>query len=276
MKPATFDYAQPDTVEEALDLLAHHGDDARVLAGGQSLAAILNMRLASPRVLVDISQIEALRTVATVDRAIDVGATITQDRLLRWKGLAGQPLLTTVVPWIGHPQTRQRGTVCGSLAHGDPSSELPLALATLGGSVILRNARRTRMLPAAKFQTGAMRTALEPGEMIVTSRFPVAKDGQIFRFHEVSPRRGDFAIVAVAVVADPEGVTVGIGGVGDTPNVRRFEWLETDAFADAMNEFAWDLHGTSDVHATAETRRGLVRRLGTNLIGEARAALPHG
>jgi len=118
-----------------------------------------------------------------------------------------------------------------------------------------------------------MRTALEPGEMIVSARFPTAQEGQVYRFHEVSPRRGDFAIVAVAVVADSEGVTVGVGGVADTPSVRRIEWLETDAFTDAMNEFAWDLHATNDVHATAETRRGLVRRLGAKLIEEARDAL---
>ena len=217
MKPAPFDLARPDTVDEALEVLAELGGDARILAGGQSLGAMLNMRLATPKVLIDISGLEALADIIAVDGMIQVGASVTQDQLLRWPGLAAQPLLRQMLPWVGHHQTRQRGTVCGSLAHGDPSSELPLALATLGGEVVLAGQKGRRVVAADDFQTGMMQTALEDDEMIVAARFPKVPRGASFAFHEVGPRQGDFAIVAVAVMAEAEGVTIGIGGVSDVP-----------------------------------------------------------
>lgn len=275
MKPASFDLARPDTVEEALDVLAEHGAEARILAGGQSLGAMLNMRLATPKVLVDISGLDALADIAEIpkttktDAMIEVGAAVTQDQLLRWPGLGAQPLLGRVLPWVGHHQTRQRGTVCGSIAHGDPSSELPLALATLGGEVVLASRRGRRVLAADDFQTGMMQTALEDDEMIVAARFPKAPDDARFAFHEVGPRHGDFAIVAVAVMADIEGVTIGIGGVSDVAAVRRLPRLEGSALADALNAIAWDLRAGSDVHATASYRRTLVRNLGAKMIAEA-------
>lgn len=276
MKPAPFAYARPDTVEEALEVLAEHGPDARVLAGGQSLAAMLNMRLVRPRVLVDISALAALDTVALRGGAIEVGAAATQDRLARWPGLADQPLLGLALPWVGHWQTRQRGTVCGSLAHGDPSSELPLALAALGGEVVLRSRRGRRVVGAAAFQTGALRTDIRDDEAVVAARFPVAAPGTAAAFREVGPRHGDFAIVAAAAVADPDGATLAIGGVADTPAVRRLPRLADDALADALNEFAWELGGGTDMHATAEYRRALTRRLGAAVIREARDALDRG
>ena len=131
MKPAPFDLACPDNLEEALAVLAEHGADARVLAGGQSLGAMLNMRLATPKVLVDISRLEELSAIREARGMIEVGAAVSQDRLLRWPGLSAQPLLEKMLPWVGHHQTRQRGTVCGSIAHADPSSEIPVALAIL-------------------------------------------------------------------------------------------------------------------------------------------------
>jgi 2-furoyl-CoA dehydrogenase FAD binding subunit len=281
VKPAPFDLACPDTVDEALEVLAEHGADARILAGGQSLGAMLNMRLATPGVLIDISRLDELTTITETDRLIEVGAAVTQDQLLRWPGLAAQPLLRQMLPWVGHHQTRQRGTVCGSLAHGDPSSELPLALATLGGEVVLASRRSRRVVSARDFQIGLMQTALEDDEMIVAARFPKAPKGARFAFHEVGPRQGDFAIVAVAVMAEPdgsgaEGMTIGIGGVADTPAVRRVVDLEGAALADALNGIAWELQAGSDVHATASYRRTLVRNLGAKVIGEAGDALSQG
>ena len=276
MKPAAFDLARPDTLDEALEVLAEHGADARVLAGGQSLGAMLNMRLATPRVLVDIAGLDALSGIREANGVIEVGASVTQDQFLSWPGLAAQPLLAKMLPWVGHYQTRQRGTVCGSLAHGDPSSELPLALALLGGEVVLASSRGRRTLAAGDFQTGMMQTALAGDEMIVAARFPSAPAGSTYAFMEVGPRHGDFAIVAVAAVADQDGVGLGIGGVADTPAIRRLPRLEPADLPEALNAIAWELRGGSDVHATARYRRALVRNLGAKVIGEARDALSLG
>jgi 2-furoyl-CoA dehydrogenase FAD binding subunit len=273
VKPAAFDLALPDTVDEALEVLSEHRGDARILAGGQSLGAMLNMRLAKPKVLIEIAGLEDLSVIIDRDGVIEIGAAVTQEQLLRWPGLVAQPLLTRMLPWVGHYQTRQRGTVCGSLAHGDPSSELPLALALLAGEVVLASKRGRRIVPAGAFQTGMMQTALGDDEMIIAARFPTAPDNTACAFKEVGPRRGDFAIVSVAAVADPAGVSIGIGGVADTPAIRRLPWLEEGELGEALNAIAWDLRGGGDVHATAEYRRALVRNLGAQVIGETHDAL---
>ena len=272
MKPAAFDYACPDNLDEALALLADRGAGARICAGGQSLGAMMNMRLATPDVLIDIAGLRELQTIAVVGGAIEVGAAVTQDGLLRWPELAArQPLLAQVLPWIGHYQTRQRGTVCGSLAHADPSSELPLALALLRGEVVLRSRRGRRVVQAKEFQAGMMATAVAEDEMIVAARFPVARAGTASAFHEVAQRHGDFAIVAAAAVGDEKGVRLGVGGVADRPGVIELTWPVGDA---ALNDFAWALGGADDQHATARYRRELVRRIGKRVIAEVGDALP--
>jgi 2-furoyl-CoA dehydrogenase FAD binding subunit len=150
MKPRRFDYARPDSVAEALALLAEHGEDAKVLAGGQSLMAMLNLRLAEPALLVDIARLAELGTIKMAGDKVEVGAAVTQNRLADWPELADKlPLLAKTLPFVGHFQTRNKGTVCGSIAHADPSSEIPLALATLGGEVVLRSRRGTRTVSAA-------------------------------------------------------------------------------------------------------------------------------
>ena len=146
MKPRPFDYVRPDNVDEAVALLGERGDAARVLAGGQSLMAMLNLRLAEPEMLIDVSRLAELDTIREVDGKIEVGAAVTQSKLLAWAGLAAKlPLLATALPFVGHFQTRNKGTVCGSIAHADPSSEIPLALATLGGEEIGRASCRERV-----------------------------------------------------------------------------------------------------------------------------------
>jgi len=273
MKPAGFDYARPDRLDEALAVLAEHTHTARVLAGGQSLGAMLNMRLVTPKVLIDISALAELGHIQADDGMIEVGAAVTQDQLLRWPGLKEQPLLAQTLPWVGHYQTRQRGTVCGSLAHGDPSSELPLVLAMLKGAVVLASQRGSRTLTAADFQTGTMQTAMRDDEMIVAARFPLAAPGCSSAFREIGPRRGDFAIVAAAAVGDQDGVFLGIGGVADTPAIRRLPWLDGAGLDDALNTIAWELRGSSDGHASAAYRRTQVRNLGRQVIGETQHAL---
>ena len=162
--PRPFDYVRPDTVDEAVALLAEHGDEARILAGGQSLMAMMNLRLADPAMLIDITRIAELdRDPRSRRHAIEVGAAVTQNKLLAWPDLKQKlPLLAAALPFVGHFQTRNKGTVCGSIAHADPSSEIPLSLALLEGEVVLRSKRGERVLTAKDFQLDMLTTAREP------------------------------------------------------------------------------------------------------------------
>ena len=200
MKPRRFDYVRPDSAEEAVAVLAEHGDAASVLAGGQSLMAMLNLRVAEPAVLVDIGRLAELDYIRIAGGMVEVGAAVTQNKLKDWPQLtATLPLVAAALPFVGHFQTRNKGTVCGSIAHADPSSELPLVLATLGGDVVLRSRRGTRVLPASAFQQGTLTTARAADELIVAVRFPVQATRRV-AFREVARRHGDFAMIALAAV----------------------------------------------------------------------------
>jgi 2-furoyl-CoA dehydrogenase FAD binding subunit len=266
MTPRPFDYARPDTVDEAVALLAEYGDDARVLAGGQSLMAMMNLRLAEPSVLIDITRIAELDAVHDRGDTIEVGAAVTQNKLLAWPDLKSKlPLLAAALPHVGHFQTRNRGTVCGSVAHADPSSEIPLSLATLGGAVVLRGRRGERVLAASDFQLDMLTTAREPDELIVAVRFP--RHGRGAAFREVARRHGDFAIVAVSAVLDGNGaIRLGAGGVAPTPVTRR---IPDNAVADAVATLADALDGYDDLHASAAMRRDILRNLAPLVIAEA-------
>src|SRR6201987_2704150 len=201
MKPRPFDYLRPDTLEEGVALLADYGDDARVLAGGQSLVPMLNLRIVEAEALIDISRLAALDAIREVGDRIEIGAAVTQNKLLAWPELAKKlPPAAAALPHVGHFQTRNKGTVCGSIAHADPASELPLALALLGGQVMLRSKRTARMLCASEFQQGMLLTARAPDELITAVRFPIVNVRVAFR--EVARRHGDFAIVAIAAAAE--------------------------------------------------------------------------
>jgi 2-furoyl-CoA dehydrogenase FAD binding subunit len=270
MKPRPFDYVRPDTVDEAVTVLAEHGDDARVLAGGQSLLAMLNLRLADPAILIDITRIAALDDIRDLGGKIEVGAAVTQNRLLAWPGLAKKlPLLAATLPFVGHFQTRNKGTVCGSVAHADPSSEIPLSLAVLEGEVVLRSQRGERVLAAKDFQQDMLTTAREPDELITAVRFPVAAKGGV-AFREVARRHGDFAIIAVAaVVEDKDAIRLGVGGMSGRPVVRKIPAGGGSATKDAVHHLASELEGYEDLHASAAMRRDLLRRLGPVVIDEA-------
>lgn len=272
MKPKAFDYLKAGTSEEALDALGEGGEDARILAGGMSLVPMLNFRLVEPSILIDISKIEGNDYIREDGGMVEIGAATRQATLERWDGLKDKlPLLAAAIPYIGHYQTRARGTVCGSLCHADPSSELPLALATLGGEVVLKSKGGERKLSADAFQTGMLSTAKRADEILVAARYPVRESGAGYAFTEMAQRRGDFAIVALAAVATGSKIRLGIGGVADKPTVREWDVLEGSALDDALNEFAWDLGGYDDIHATARYRRELVRRLGKRVIEEAKS-----
>jgi 2-furoyl-CoA dehydrogenase FAD binding subunit len=275
MKPRPFDYVRPDTVEEAVAILAEHGDEARILAGGQTLLAMLNLRVVEPAILVDITRIPELAAIREIDGhdgggKIEVGAAVTQNRLMAWPALAKKlPLLAAALPFVGHFQTRNKGTVCGSVAHADPTSEIPLSLAVLEGEVVLRSSRGTRVLAADDFQQGMLATAREPDELITAVRFPVIAGGVGFR--EVARRRGDFAIVAVAaVVEDASSIRIGVAGMADRPAVRRIKADGPSGISDAIERLAWQLEGYEDVHASARMRRDLLRGIAPAVIEEAR------
>jgi 2-furoyl-CoA dehydrogenase FAD binding subunit len=273
MKPRRFDYVRPDSVAEALVLLAQHGEDAKVMAGGQSLMAMLNLRLLEPAVLIDIARLAELDYIKIAGDKVEVGAAVTQNRLKDWPELGAKlPLLARSLPFVGHFQTRNRGTVCGSIAHADPSSEIPLSLATLGGEVVLRSRRGTRTLAAADFQRGMLQTAREPDELITAVRFPVHAGARV-AFREIARRHGDFAMIAVATwvqgAAGSGAVRVGIGGVADRPAVRSLSLDGRDAAKAAFEMLAWELEGYDDIHATAHLRRDLLRRVGPAVVEEA-------
>ena len=275
MKPAPFDYLRPDDEEEALEALAEAGDDARLLAGGQTLMPMLNMRLVEPAVLVDISRLPGHAGISDDGNVIEVGAAVTQAHLEAWPTLAERvPLLAQALPLLGHVQTRSRGTVCGSIAFADPSAELPLCLATLGGEVVLRSRAGARTLPAAEFQTGTLSTACREDEMVAAVRFPAARSGAGYAFTEFARRHGDFAIVAIAAIARANGIMTGVGGVAEQPVVQEWPLLSGSALDDALNALAWSLDAADDVHASARYRRELVRRLGKQTVQAALEARP--
>jgi 2-furoyl-CoA dehydrogenase FAD binding subunit len=277
MKPRPFDYAQPDTVAEAIALLAEYGDEARVLAGGQSLLPMLNLRLIDLQVLIDISRIKELDVISDLGDKIEIGAAVTQNKLLAWPELKRKlPLVAAALPYVGHFQTRNRGTVCGSIAHADPSSELPLALAVSGGEVMLRSARGTRILPASEFQEDMLTTAREADELVAAVRFPVAA-GQGVGFHEVARRHGDFAIIAVAAaVENNKAIRVGVGGMAGRPMVRSLNGNPDEAIGAFVTEWAEELEGYEDLHASAALRRDLFRNLGPHVIAAAKTAARKG
>ena len=267
MKPAKFDYIRADSIDEVSAALAEHGDDARILAGGQSLLPMLNMRLAQPRVLVDISQTAALNFIRSENESLIIGASATQAALEWREHLATDlPLVHQAFPHISHFQIRNRGTVCGSIAHADPSAELPLCLLALGGEIVLRSKRGARTISSNEFFLGALRTARESEEFIEAVRIPLAKRDQRFAFEEFSMRHGDYAIVAIAAIADGTGIQFAVGGAADRPMSQYWRGVSgTDSEA-WLHDFSLSLDAQDDQHATAQYRRHLVRSLGKQAI----------
>ncbi|MEI5999426.1 FAD binding domain-containing protein [Paraburkholderia bengalensis] len=273
MKPAAFDYVRAMHTQDALDMLAQAGEDARVLAGGQSLVAVLNMRLAQPRVLVDDlahRRLDTVRTDGDAQRLV-VGAAATQGSV-EWRATLRDevPLLALAFPHISHFQIRNRGTVCGSVAHADPSAEIPLVLTALGGDVLLRSKKKRRVLPASDFFQGMLMTARAPDELVEAVRFPLKQQGERYGFAECSARHGDFAMVACAAVVTDDTIRIAVGGVADRPKVESWPRLQGDDLRGALNDLSWKLGAQDDVHISAKYRRHLVRELGWRVIEEAK------
>ncbi len=272
MKPPAFDYLRAETLEQALEALAEHGDEAKVIAGGQSLLAMLNMRLLAPEVLVDIANLDELATLGCDDANLHIGAGITQGQLARLPALQeASPLVAAALEHVGHYQTRARGTVCGSLVHADPSSELPLCLALLEGDVTLLSRAGTRTLDAPAFQTGMLETACAPEEIVASVRLPARDEGEGQAFAEYARRHGDFAVVAAGARVRGSSVRLGFGGIDDRPAVRTFDDLAPGDEADAVDTLLGEVDIMEDRHAPAAYRRRLARALGVQVIREARS-----
>ena len=270
MKPAAFDYVRAESLEEVLDVLANEGTDARVLAGGQTLIPMLSMRMARPSVVIDIMRLPGLDRIEGAEGTIRVGAAVRQRHVEQDGSLvSSQPLLAAALPWVGHAQTRNRGTVCGSVAHADPSAELPLVLVTLNGDIELRSRRRSRGLSAEHFFTGIMSTDCGVDEMIEAVRFPIARAGVGYAFREISRRHGDFAIVACAAIGGCTNRSARNRRRRRPADGARLAAAGDPRFDDALDAFAADLEARDDLHATAEYRRHLVRRLGRQTLEEA-------
>ncbi len=222
MKPGVFEYVAPRTVEEALAVLAERGEDTSLLAGGQSLMPLMNMRLARPEVLLDLNGLTELASYGVSDDGLRAGALVRAADLERSAEVRAQlPALAEAISHIGHPQIRNRTTIGGNVAHADPSSELPGMLAALEGSVELTSSRGSRSLPWSEFFVSVFMTAREPDEMVTAVTFPVLRGWDV-RFSEMARRHGDFPIVALTVAVRTEddvvtGLRVAATGVSDRP-----------------------------------------------------------
>ena len=230
MKPPPFLYAAPDTVDETLVLLAEYGAEAKLLAGGQSLMPLLNMRLARPAVLIDLNRVKGLDDITPANGEIRVGAMTRQRAAERSPVLASRvPLIAEALRWVGHAQIRNRGTVGGSLAHADPAAELPAVAAALGATFVIAGQNGTRTLSPDEFFMGYLTTAIEPTEVLTEVRIPVMARDAGWAFTEVSRRHGDFALVGVAALVHVDGdrcrdVRLAFTGVGPMPvRVREAE-----------------------------------------------------
>lgn len=285
MKAAPFDYVRAESVDHALELLGQHGGEAKLLAGGQSLVPMMSMRLARPSVLVDIHRLRELQQVADGDGLFVTAAAVRQCTLEHDASLARRvPLMARALRWVGHEQTRNRGTVGGSLVHADPSAELPLAAATLDATLVLRKRGNERRLPASEFFLGPMFTATAEDECLVAIEWPRWTGRVGSAFEEIAIRHGDFAMASAAaqVALTDAGVceraALGVGGVDGVPLAlpRLAERLvgkapSEDLLRAIAADAALSCEPGSDMHATADYRRHLVTVLVERVLREALA-----
>lgn len=282
MKPAKFDYVRAQSIEHALDVLAAHGDDAKIIAGGQSLMPMINFRLVKPAVLVDINHIPGLEVIEGNGKQIRLGA-LARHRMTASDPLiaARIPVLTEVMHHVAHMTVRNRGTFCGSVCHADPAAEMPMVVQMFDGQVEIASTSGTRVLPAVEFLVASMVNALKPDEMVTGIRL-TPPDATGWGFEEFSRRHGDFAMAAIAVTFRLDdggairGARIGMTGVGET--AMRMQGLETliegraplpALFADVADWLQDNLTPNTDIHASADYRRHLAGVLAERAILKA-------
>ena len=284
MKPVAFEYCRPDTLGEALDILAERREAAAVLAGGMTLGPMLNLRMVRPKTVIDISRLAGLDRIELRGDRVVTGATVIQADALDSDVVRRElPLLALALPWVGHFQTRNAGTLGGSVAHADPSAEIPLCLVVADATVVLRGRRRERRVAARAFFTGALSTVRQPDEMVVAIDWPRAPADSCCAFEEIAQRHGDFAIAAAACELRLDGagrlagLSLGLGGVEDRPIA-----VDTAGFvgrpADAATAKAIALHAAQSVDpmddrgASADYRRALSQVLAERVVLRAAEA----
>lgn len=282
MKPPKFDYHAPATVDEAIALLTRYGDDAKLLAGGQSLMPLLNFRLTRPAALIDLNRVEGLAGIREVDGQVRFGA-MTRQRAIEFSAVVARrlPLLVEATKLVGHLPIRSRGTIGGSIAHADPAAEYPTVLAALDGDVVLRGPRGERVVKPADFFQTYLTTSLGRDELLTEVRLP-AMDGKAgWAFEEFSRRQGDFAIVGIAAVVAGDGARctmarLATAGAGPVPvRLRAAEQvLEAQGLGDAAIEAAAaraaeTVEPDSDLHASAAYRKNLTRVLTERAVRRA-------
>ena len=285
MKPAPFEYLAPASLDEALAVMAAHGSEAKLLAGGQSLVPVMNFRLAQPTLIVDLNELVELGAVRRENGVMRLGAMVRQRTLEFDETVAAHlPLLQETMPYIAHPQIRNRGTLGGSLAHADPAAELPVLVVVLHGRFHLQRQNNSRWVNAADFFTGLFTTALEPEEILTEVELPLLPERTGYAFVELARRHGDFAQagVAVTVTLDKAGlcqearlVYLNVGEIpmvaGQTAVSLQGQPLNEDTIQAAAEMAAQnEIEPTTDVHATAAYKRHLAKVLTIRALKQAR------
>jgi carbon-monoxide dehydrogenase medium subunit len=284
MKPAPFEYRRPETLDEALAMFAELGSDAKALAGGQSLVPAMNFRLARPAVLVDLNRIAPLSYIEErADGGLSIGA-MTRQRVAERSGAvaAKAPLLAEALPWIAHPQIRNRGTIGGSLAHAEPAAELPAVMLALDARFVLKSRTASRTVAAQDFFAGRCTTVLGPDELLIEIRIPPRRLGAGSSFKEVARRHGDLALVGVAVelALDQRGVCasprIALPCTGDRAVLAAKAMAllagaepKEAAIEEAARVAAETVDPPADIHASSAYRRHLVRVLVGRALREA-------
>ena len=282
MKPAKFEYHAPTSIDEALSILGRYDGEARVLAGGQSLVPMLNFRLAQPRAIVDLNRIGELAFIEEEGEVVRIGSMTRQRRLEFAPQIAAKlPLLREALRWVGHLPTRSRGTIGGSIAHADPSAEIPMVLQALEGEIVARGPQGERRIGVQDLFQSALTTNLGPLEIITEVRLPAMPSQAVHGVEEFARRKGDFAIAAVAVVLLRDGerctkarlATAGVGPASlrlrDAEAVLEEKGLGEDAIAEAADKGKAQVDPVSDLNGSAEYRRHLTGVLTSRAIVRA-------
>jgi carbon-monoxide dehydrogenase medium subunit len=290
VKPAPFEYHRPSTVDEVTELLARHGPDAKLLAGGQSLVPAMNFRLAQPAVLIDLERVAGLAELREEGGVLRMGAMTRQRAAERSPAVAhGAPLLVETLPFVAHPQIRNRGTVGGSIAHADPAAEIPAVMLALDARFHLRGPGGSRTVGAGEFFTGLFGTALEADELLTEVEIAAPAPGSGWAFGEVSRRHGDYALAGVAATVELDaagrcsGARIVLLSVGEGPvlasgaaSALLGQAPTDDAVRAAAEAVEREIDPPADIHASAAYRRQLagvlVRRVLPRAFERARAA----
>ena len=267
MKPCNFEYMKCFTISDVTQMLNEFGNKAQILAGGQSLISMMNMRIVNPEIIIDINFLKDIISIEEKEDTIVIGPLYKQLELENWHSLKTKlPLIDQAIQYVGHIQHRARGTVIGSICHGDPTSELPLCFLALNGKIHLKSKKGDRSISADDFYLGPLLTSKNSNEIAIKLELPVRKDNVGYAFDEVSEKYSDYAISSFAVVSDNNKIRFALGGIPSKPTVIEWDVNDFKFIDDLLNDFAWTLDLEDDQHASAHYKRDLVRKVGKKTI----------